>query len=1145
MFQAMKKILYTLIAVGVASFAIVSCNKSENDAPNQEPTIHLQVTAGLDTKTAIVDPGTGKAYGVQWTAGDKLGVFEVADGTIQNKQISDALDSDGTTKTFDFTLNAVSATEYGYTFVYPADALSKGGTSEAPIYRFSIADKQTFPANSFDKKADVLVSEHKTVSAQPSSLTLNFARIGATARMVLTGISSTEIIKMVSFSTTEGNIAGYMKFDPKTGVIDGAKDGVYSGQKTIELTPEATDLALNGDVVVWFRLYDITLTNDFTVYVKTDAAEYTKGVDLATAGKSLEFKNGSLTKFSVDLSTGTTRIDNTTGKTYDLVSSLSDLSEGATYLIVGRYATNTMSGARFDAMGVQNDKVRSSVTIISESDGVGKTDIPASIVVPSAKAVNPVEIGKVGGNYYIKDVYSSSPNDGQYLTATGSNQLVNSDNTDNALSQWTITFNSSIPTIKNVDNDRVISPNLNSNRFAAYTAVQGSNTLLLYVDPDTVVPDTRTEVTLSFYPTSYTLSLGTTEYNEFAGLLVNTTPTGVTGIKYALTGDPIGTVGATTGIFEGNGTAGTATITASFDGDATYKPAASVSYTITVIDPSVIDYVTLDWTYPTSGDATSAGISAIDGVTVDGLGTDYGDSNSPYRIKLDSDGDYIQVKTDSAIDEVSISYKMVGGSNTSTITISESSDGISWSDVEDLSIAGAQNSTGVLKTLSAFDSASRYVKMTFTKGSNVGIGGITITKADPTPRFTVDSPLEATKEADDYVVSVHRKNFTDNIMVSTPTTCDWVFAGDVAAGESTFNVHVNANTGAARSVTLTLSGTGVESRELVINQAGNDPGTEANPYTVAQAIDVAGALANNATTANDVYVSGVVSTVETYFTSYKSISYYISADGTTTSQLLVYSGKGLNGADFSDIADLAIGDQVVVKGKLKNYNSTLEFNTSSQIVVFNPTTRYTVTLGSVTNGSISASATSVGAQSVVTLTATPDSGYEFDKWTVTKDGTSEEITVNTSNQFIMPASNVSVSATFKVSSSPTSTFTLSGNFTANGDDYSLTQNGITVTQRKGTGNAINSSYTSATNLRVYTNNTLEFSGKTIVKIEFTNTASYAGGTGTTVNTGTWTRQANCVWEGESDNIVISNIRGSSDTSNIQFRPTAIKITYKN
>ena len=47
---------------------------------------------------------------------------------------------------------------------------------------------------------------------------------------------------------------------------------------------------------------------------------------------------------------------------------------------------------------------------------------------------------------------------------------------------------------------------------------------------------------------------------------------------------------------------------------------------------------------------------------------------------------------------------------------------------------------------------------------------------------------------------------------------------------------------------------------------------------------------------------------------------------------------------------------------------------------------------------------------IITLTATPDPGYSIDHWTVTSG--SESITVE-NNQFTMPDSDVSVSATFK------------------------------------------------------------------------------------------------------------------------------------
>ena len=73
-----------------------------------------------------------------------------------------------------------------------------------------------------------------------------------------------------------------------------------------------------------------------------------------------------------------------------------------------------------------------------------------------------------------------------------------------------------------------------------------------------------------------------------------------------------------------------------------------------------------------------------------------------------------------------------------------------------------------------------------------------------------------------------------------------------------------------------------------------------------------------------------------YNSTYKSITYYISDDGKTTNELQVYSGKGQNGADFAAKEDLSVGDQVVIKGKLKKYvkngKVTPEINQSSEIV---------------------------------------------------------------------------------------------------------------------------------------------------------------------------------------------------------------------
>ena len=114
-----------------------------------------------------------------------------------------------------------------------------------------------------------------------------------------------------------------------------------------------------------------------------------------------------------------------------------------------------------------------------------------------------------------------------------------------------------------------------------------------------------------------------------------------------------------------------------------------------------------------------------------------------------------------------------------------------------------------------------------------------------------------------------------------------------------------------------------------------DLGTKDAPITVAQALAAINKLADGGET-GDAYVKGIISKVQSYNATYKSITYYISDDGKETNELQVYSGKGLNGADFAAKEDLAAGDNVVVKGKLKKFVKgdavTPEINQSSEII---------------------------------------------------------------------------------------------------------------------------------------------------------------------------------------------------------------------
>lgn len=110
-------------------------------------------------------------------------------------------------------------------------------------------------------------------------------------------------------------------------------------------------------------------------------------------------------------------------------------------------------------------------------------------------------------------------------------------------------------------------------------------------------------------------------------------------------------------------------------------------------------------------------------------------------------------------------------------------------------------------------------------------------------------------------------------------------------------------------------------------------GSLSDPYNVAEAI--AAIKAGTAPTAQ-VYLTGIISDVAFYNDQYNSITYYISDDG-KSKDMQVYSGKGLNGADFASKEDLKVGQKVTILGKImkftdKNGNDIMEVDKTSSIV---------------------------------------------------------------------------------------------------------------------------------------------------------------------------------------------------------------------
>ena len=279
-------------------------------------------------------------------------------------------------------------------------------------------------------------------------------------------------------------------------------------------------------------------------------------------------------------------------------------------------------------------------------------------------------------------------------------------------------------------------------------------------------------------------------------------------------------------------------------------------------------------------------------------------------------------------------------------------------------------------------------------------------------------------------------------------------------------------------------------------------GSESDPYTVAEAI---AAIKAGAPT-NEVYLTGIISEVQFYNEKYKSLSYYISDDG-KSKDMQVYSGKGLNGADFTSKGDLKVGQKVTIKGIIKSFtdkNGTeiMEVDKSSTIIKIE---------GEGTGGE------------VTPKPDTPDTGngkitFAADHKTLTLENSNA--TAGESVSFDFTAQNYENQTdmtTIKLSDGTTITFDANGE--KNGSKY----------------------YTSGTAVRVYKNNKIIVKGtKEIAKIIFHCNAPYTNNKGETVNCdGNETATIN--FSGKT--ATYTNVFTGTTGGGVQLRFSSIDIVY--
>ena len=824
----MKTFLKSLVLITAFAIPFSACTQKEDlepSNPNEQVTLKFNIRNADDATItkALLGTENNKNF-LNWENGDKIGTFSVGsfgsgeNVSTESKNNSGTVEVDGNDYTLNVQVfNAGSITNIYSYYPYSASAGKDKTSAIVTIPESQIMNDSGFDADAMPMAGTPITVDLTNVSANTDTNcgTISFSNLGSVIKFRVYSSDPAKTGTLTSVTYKAPNIGGAFTIDLTAVDASNASTlGLIASDPISEITTSyistthpTIGIGENNAIDVYMVVAPGTY-DDSQVIVTTNEHTYT----LNASGAKI-FTRSHVKPIKVDISNGIVG-DLPSPETWTKVTSATDFTAGTYYIL-------RADGAYY----VPNTEGNPSC--ISYSSGSKITD-------------GMKWTATVSGNGLIFESCSAT---GKYLwtTNTGSANTISvatSSTGANASNVWTfdkITVNNNTYyTATAGANKYLVSYGTSNWRYYATSAISDSNIPAEFYKLDVVDNTPRFSVTSPLEATAaadvYPVTVTRT---NFDGAITVSVPAACDWVN----ANDVAANATTFNVTVSENTGPSRTVTLTLNG-------SGVDSRELVINQAGVDYVTLPWSYPSgNGSATSSGIQAETGVTASGLGSDYAAGNAPYQIKLDTTGDYFQIKTDSAIDRVSVKYMMLGGSTSSSLTFEESANGTDWSSVQVLSIAGAQNSTGILETSNAFNAGSRYVKITFTKGANVGIGGISITKASNDPAINAAdinvTALGATNAEASYSI-VH---FTGSDDVSVKSFDGCVTAASiVSSGIIQYSVNPNYGTGELTG-TIVLQSSEAPDKTVNVTQSGDtfsQSGASGNVLTI-------GADANTAT----------------------------------------------------------------------------------------------------------------------------------------------------------------------------------------------------------------------------------------------------------------------------------------------------------
>lgn len=977
----MKRVISFIFVVASVAALLVGCAKEVRNNEPEAPETHTVtfVSDNTDSRTQIVEGETEASY--IWLSTDAQ-YLHIKENGNEATSTTLSLNSTGSIGTISATFTNTSATSFVYKGYYYGEKTNSGNPK--------VLETQNPKNGSYDPKSDVLISDETEEGPAQDEIKLRFGRVAVINKMVLRGMVSGEKVSKVTLTGSVALNGSYAEAttNQETGEPVAAKWNAGS-KKLIFEDFENDTVDSNGEFTIFF--VSIPFEGTISISVTTDQNQYDRD-DIAT---TLKFAVGNLTRIRLNLSGYGEPI--TTGATYELVGSQSELTSGATYLlaggdtyVLGEQKSNNRAGVSvtpnngtitvdntiaayplviesvtggYTIKDVKNNKYlytnNTSANRLLTRDDIGDDNYAVWTITITSGIASISNVGNTSRGILCFNPNNDSPMFAAYGTVpTSSNgtadlalyvdptTAIPSLDTPTGLSaesagsgtvnvSWNSVSDASSYTVTMTGQDTKTGITTTSTSFIGVadgnytitvTAISADQTVkknsapsetavtvgtpTLAVPANVAVAQSLTGITASWNAvenaTSYSWALyddsgktslvacGTVNTNSLSSTIANNNDWDIDAL-----------VGGTIYYF---------TVAASANGYTSSAESSAASFEAIALSNKVIDYTAQG--YSNSSAVTTLNDSPIFTTLAKGSNANnapkYYNTGTAVRMY---EGNTLTIESSKYIRAISFT---ISESNNSLSANVGTYSGTSWSGKEKTVVFTCGSSQTRIQSMTVYyedDGSADPVQLV--------MGDISCTNSGQEEN-TLSYSWSAVEHASGYQVSEDGSSFGD-----TQNTTTYTLSG--LSANSSHTIWVKA----VGDGTNYLTSAAKESAVGTTKANGND-GTQAHPYTVTEALTVCAGLSSGNSTSSNVYVSGIVTTdSKTYNSSYSSLTYYISVDGTETDHLQVYGGKYVGNSGFSSSEQLCSGAEVIVYGKLKNFNGTYEFDANNYIYSLN------------------------------------------------------------------------------------------------------------------------------------------------------------------------------------------------------------------